>query len=74
MDRSSVFAWVLVGVGALAVCGGVFDWDWFMNNRKARLWVKLFGRKGARVFYVFLGGALTAAGIAMVAGVIGWSK
>ncbi len=34
------------------------DYDWFMNHRKARLFVAMFGRGGARVFYVGLGMSL----------------
>ena len=31
------------------------DYDWFMNSGKAWIFVKLFGRDGARVFYILLG-------------------
>ncbi|GDX80942.1 hypothetical protein LBMAG42_27530 [Deltaproteobacteria bacterium] len=34
------------------------DYDWFMNHRKARLFVSIFGRTGARIFYMGLGVAL----------------
>ena len=51
-------AWLKV----LAICGGIFsivcaamNFDWFMNNSRAWIFVKLFGREGARVFYVLLG-------------------
>jgi hypothetical protein len=74
MGRSDLLAWILVGVGAFSICGAVFDWEWFMNNRKARLWVKLFGRKGARVFYVIFGGALAVGGMLMITGLIGRPK
>jgi hypothetical protein len=44
------------------IAGGIFsivaeikDWNWFMNHRKAWIFVKLLGRKGARIFYVALG-------------------
>ena len=39
------------------------DFNWFMNNRKARLFVKLFGRNGARIFYTILGVLFVVAGI-----------
>ena len=48
--------------GALIMLGGLFcifcackDYDWFMNNYKARPFIKLFGREGARRFYIGLG-------------------
>ena len=57
-------------VGLLAAIGGIFsifcaakDYDWFMEHRKAWLFVKLFGRDGARVFYVLFGAGLIALGV-----------
>ena len=44
-------------VGVFTICGAVFDWDFFMENRRARLFVWMFGRNGARVFYALLGSA-----------------
>ena len=49
MSLLAVFA------GLFAIVGAVMDWDWFMNNGWARPFVKLFGRQGARAFYVVLG-------------------
>ncbi len=37
--------------------------NWFMENRRARIFVELFGRTGARVFYFILGFAFTVMGI-----------
>lgn len=60
---------VIIACGAFSICGGVFDWDWFMNNYKARPLVAIFGRTGARIFYIALGiiiiGCGVAAGVAM---------
>ncbi|MCR5540717.1 MAG: immunity 17 family protein [Ruminococcus sp.] len=39
------------------------DYDWFMNSSKARLWVRLLGRDGARKFYMGLGVVIVALGI-----------
>ena len=41
--------------GLFAIAGGVLNWDWFMTNRRARIFVAVFGRQGARLFYVLLG-------------------
>lgn len=61
--------------GFIVLFGGLFsifcawrDYDWFMDNPRARLFVKLLGRGGARVFYIALGAALFCAGVAMVCG------
>jgi hypothetical protein len=52
-----------MAAGLFSVAGGIFGWEWFLNNRKARLWVKLFGRGGARVFYVVLGLVIAGLGV-----------
>lgn len=56
--------------GLFAVLAGLFtiicaakDFDWFMNNHKARFFVSLFGRNGARWFYGILGLALILIGL-----------
>lgn len=62
--------WLLIGIGIFALCGAIMDWDWFMNHRKARFFVQIFGRTGARIFYGLLGTAIIIAGGLMVAGII----
>lgn len=46
------------------------DWDWFMNSRRARFFVKVFGRMGARIFYGLLGAAFVIFGLLTLFGVI----
>lgn len=46
---------VCLAVGIFSLCGAIYDWDFFMNNYKAQVFVKLFGRNGARIFYGALG-------------------
>ena len=55
---------ILVAAGVFSICGAVFDWEWFINSRKAQLWVTLLGRTGARIFYAVLGAILCVVGIA----------
>lgn len=50
--------------GIFSILGGVFNWNWFMNNRRARFFVKVFGRGGARIFYIILGVVLLVLGVA----------
>jgi len=61
---------LLFFIGIFTIVGAIQDWDWFMNHRKARLWVKLFGRDGARIFYMFLGFLLIMLGGLFALGVI----
>ena len=56
-------------LGIIAILSGLFmigaavlNWDRLMNNNRAAVFVRLFGRNGARVFYVFLGVGLLALG------------
>ena len=65
---------ILVGIGLFTLCGSAFDWEFFMNARKARFFVGLFGRTGARIFYGALSIMLIAFGILVTMGVIEPSK
>lgn len=50
------FAYVLfILAGVFSIFASVKNWDWYFNNRKARPFVRIFGREGARVFYIFIG-------------------
>ncbi|MBD2090179.1 immunity 17 family protein [Microcoleus sp. FACHB-1515] len=50
---------LLIGAaGLFTIVGAIQDWDWFMNHRRAWIFVKLLGRKGARIFYIILGTAI----------------
>ena len=59
--------------GAFIILGGVFcifcaykDYDWFMGSSKAWLFVKMFGRDGARKFYIGLGTFIVLCGAVML--------
>jgi Immunity protein 17 len=59
-----------MAAGGFSIVGAVQDWEWFLQSRKARLFVTLMGRKGARIFYGILGLALVVLGAAFLAGII----
>jgi hypothetical protein len=61
---------LFVAIGLFALSGAGFNWDWFMNHRKARLFSSIFGRSGARFFYGLLGVGLIVLGILMMAGIV----
>ena len=51
-----ILAGLLIGaIGVFCIFCAYKDYDWFMNNRKAVIFVNLFGRDGARKFYIGLG-------------------
>ncbi|MBA3868352.1 MAG: immunity 17 family protein [Anaerolineae bacterium] len=46
---------LMIVIGLFSIVAGILDWDWFMNNWRARFFVNVFGRNGARAFYIGLG-------------------
>lgn len=63
-----------IAAGLFAAIAGVGNWDWFMNHPKARFMCSVFGRSGARIFYVVIGIAFIVLGALFAAGVIQDSK
>ncbi|QDU60778.1 hypothetical protein Pan216_16300 [Planctomycetes bacterium Pan216] len=61
---------VTIVFGLLAVMAGVLDWNWFMNSPRAWALVALFGRFGARIFYILLGIGIVVLGMLMLTGVV----
>ena len=59
-----VLAWLF------SILGAIKNWDFFMNNRKAYIWVKLFGRNGARIFYGILGFVIAIIGLGISVGIL----
>lgn len=62
-----------MAAGIFAILGGIFctfcaykDYNWFMGSSKAWLFVKLFGRNGARLFYMGLGVFLAVVGFILL--------
>jgi hypothetical protein len=54
MDENLLVKVFIFGGAALCLLASAFNWDWFFNNRRAYFFVKIFGRNGARIFYVIL--------------------
>jgi hypothetical protein len=65
---------IIVAAGLFSVCGAVWNWDWFINSRKARGIVALCGRNGARVFYGLLGTAMSVLGLLVILDVVDVSR
>lgn len=65
MDPSEYFILVIfILLGAFSIVASVFDIDWYFKTSGADTFVRRFGRKGARIFYVLLGLALIGCGTA----------
>ena len=63
-----------IAIGIFAMAGAIFNWDWFMNSRKARFMVRILTRNGARIFYSFLGLTLFILGLLGTIGIIDMSN
>ncbi|MCB9654653.1 MAG: immunity 17 family protein [Deltaproteobacteria bacterium] len=62
---------LFVAIGLFSILGAWKNWDFFMNARKARTFVRLIGRTGTRWFYGILGAGLVAFGFVVTLGL--WS-
>lgn len=65
-----IYGFFFVLAGLFSILGAVKNWDFFMNNRKAYIWVKLFGRNGARIFYGILGFVIAIIGLGISVGIL----
>ena len=60
----------LVAGGLFSIAGAAFDWNFFMNSGRARIFKALLGHTGTRDFYVILGLVLVGIGGAIGVGAI----
>ena len=64
MQPSEYFILVLfIVLGVFSIIASVWNLDWYFQTDGARMFVKRFGRNGARIFYVLLGIGLIACGV-----------
>jgi len=56
---------IMVVIGVFTAGCAMGDFDWFMNNYRARFLVSLFGRDGARMVYGLLGAAFIVFGVVL---------
>ena len=66
----NVIGLLVVAIGVFSSGTAIFDWDWVMNNRRARLLSNLITRPGARVVYGVLGVGAIVVGVLMTSGLI----
>jgi hypothetical protein len=58
------WAILLIAIGVYCGVSAIFDWDFFMENRRARWVSNVLTRNGARIFYVLMGLVVIGIGIA----------
>jgi small neutral amino acid transporter SnatA (MarC family) len=67
MSGKEIFVLILCfGGGIFTIAASIFNWDFFFEDRKAYIFVKIFGRQGARIFYSLLGLALFYVGYKII--------
>jgi len=61
---------IIAAAGVFTLACAAMNFNWFMEHRKARFFVKVMGRDGASIFYAVLGLGLAVLGALLFAGVI----
>ncbi|MDE5582930.1 MAG: immunity 17 family protein [Ruminococcus sp.] len=61
METFGYIFFILAGI--FSVLASIKNWDWYFNNCRARPFVRIFGRTGARIFYIFIGIFITGIGV-----------
>ena len=62
---------ILLAGGFFCIAGAVYNWDWFMESKRARYRIRLLSRNGARIFYFVIGIALVAVSFLGISKIIG---
>lgn len=64
MDPTIYFLFVIfILMGAFSLVAAAFNFNWYFESEGVMMFVRRFGRKGARIFYAVLGLVLIAGGI-----------
>ena len=64
MNKNTVLGLLVTIMGLFSVVCAALNFDWFFANHRARPIVAIFGRTGARLFYVALGTFICYLGVA----------
>lgn len=70
MNNNILTGFIFFLCGVFSIFCSVKNYDWFLNNRKAYLIVKIAGRNGARIFYSVLGTIICIFGLIFAFGII----
>ena len=64
MEPTEYFFLILfIVMGAFAVFAAHLNLEWYFQTSGAQMFVRWLGRRGARIFYLFLGLGLMACGL-----------
>jgi small neutral amino acid transporter SnatA (MarC family) len=54
-ERNIIVIIISITGGTFAILASIFNWNFFFENRKVELFIRLLGRTGSRIFYTLLG-------------------
>ncbi len=54
---------LFIVIGFYSIAGAALNWEWFMGDPKAKVFARMFGRTGTRVFYILLGVGVVIIGL-----------
>jgi len=63
---------ILFIAGVFTIIATQSDWEWYWNDRRARMWISLFGEEGAKTVLTILGGIIMIGGAILMCS--GYSK
>lgn len=63
MRENFILQIFIIGAGIFSIVSSILNFDFYFESRKARFFVSIFGRNGARVFYGMLGIFLVILGV-----------
>ena len=66
MKHAVLTSILIILAGVFAILASAFDWDFFFENRRAKIFIKIFGRQGSRIFYSIIGLVVIFIGIKML--------
>ncbi|MEG1585239.1 MAG: immunity 17 family protein [Bacteroidales bacterium] len=69
MQAVEIFVGILfLIIGAFSFLAGILNWNWFFHSVNASIFLRWFGRTGARYFYGTIGIIVVVIGILMLSG------
>lgn len=71
MGLAQIFVSILfLCIGTFSLTAAIMNWNWFFESVNASIFLRWFGRKGARFFYAILGIIVIVISIMMMTGVM----
>ncbi len=55
MDKETFSQILFMAAGLFSILGAYFEWNFFYKNRKVQRIIRLFGKSGAKIFYIVIG-------------------